>query len=911
MAFNPFHRFRKHQKAFLAALAVLCMIIFVFQFGAGDVFTRALQWVGASGGKGEVVTKLYGDKVFERDLDVLRRQRRVAHEFLTNLTPPQAYGIFPPPLGMFLILDTTVSQIAEQQARSQPEAGTPPLPALVSHIPSQILQRFQQMRSGFASPTLETAEQNLQQVRAALSSPAVGQNPDQIRNLQSLAAALAWEAYWNNPDRPKDELLFGGTISPEDLLDFLIWKHQADRLGITVTDGDVGREINRMAGNPNPPLFGEEGFDRNPYVRVFLRADDPQRRRADTSYGDLVEALRQEFRVQLAKEALLGQGSGVRAYFNEAEPVWTSPAAATPDEFLQFFRRERTTLRVAVLPLAVGNFVEKVEGQPGEEELHNLYETYKDKVPDPARREPGFKEPRRIKVQYARVDSDSAFYQTKGKELAKLYQGPVPGAVYRAGAAGLPGWSALAALAESPDALAEEYQRYRSEIEGELRFSPRLNAGIDLRDRRPGAARPQAYVGTLGVLLGMGQTGLATPVSAAALAPGLDAAHRAATLQAFGSQVLAGATARNWTAPTLPYFFTTQQPLSEADARPMIVERFEKSLARRTAQDNIQKFEEELAKKRAKPAEAQQYVEKAVKELGLEDLTATPRLDSKYELAEDPALKKLREVYDKDYESRKRALEQFPALRRQMPEPKPFADMLFEGGELYNPRPITGQSGDTWLVWRTADKPAKERSYEEVRGEVEASWRFDRARRLARAEAERIRRAIDEKHLNAEDAERFLRDQKGATVFELTNVARLLPTSTFLVGREDRAEFRRYEVPADKIAYAPADFVDRLLTLKEPGSALVMPDLPSKHFYVVVLLARSEPPLRDFYNLYAKPWQNDPIWIDLMHQRRSELHRDLLKQLRREAAGPDGVDAAGNLKLPENVRKSGEASPEE
>ncbi len=910
MAFNPFHRFRKHQKVFLAALAVLCMIIFVFQFGAGDVFTRALQWVGGSGARGDLVTTLYGEKFYERDLATLKRHRQIANDFLLSLGPPP-YGLL---LNYYLPLNNLRDQLSAQRSKPGAEPASPPLPAMASGLPTEILQRYQQMLQGFGQPNLDAALQGLQLIRTAMEQTDFSPNPEQMRNLQTLAAALAVEAWFApNPKRPKNELLLGGTPDTEDLLDFQIWKHQADRLGVSVADADVGREINQLLGNPTPPEFGSESFLNNKFVRGFLRLDTPQQRRADTSPLDLLEALRQEFRVQLAKEALLGHGSGVRAFYNEAEPLRTSPAVATPEEFLDYFRRQRTTLRAALLNLAVGNFVDKVEGQPSEQELLNRYETYKGFVPEPDQQRPGFKEPRRIRVQYARIDSESAFYQAKGKELARIYQSTVPAAVFRAGAGGLHGWAALAALPEAPDPLEEEYQRYRSDVQNTLSFNTKLSAGIDLRDRRPATARPQVFAGAVGILLGSSQTGLATPLSAASMVPGLQAAYRSATLQAFGSQVLAGATVPSWTAPILPVFFSTTQPLSRTEAQPLLLERFQKSLAERAAQDNIRKFDEEVAKKRGKPAEAQQYVQKAVKEFGMEDFTTTTHLESKYQVVDDPALAKLREFYDKWAQSRRALMQQ---LRPGAPDlVKSFADMLFEGNQLYEPNPLTdfsGQTQDTWLVWRIEDKMARERPFDEVRREVEASWRFDRARLLARAEAERLRKAIDEKHLSPEAAMQFLRDQKEGSEFELNNVARMLPRSRdFLPGREDRPEYRPYEVPADKIAYPPTDFVDRLLNLQEPGNVLVLADRPAKHYYVVVLLAKSVPPLRDFEDLYAKPAMNDPIWVQMMHDRRTELQQDLMKQLRREAAGPNGIDAQGNLKLPESIRKASEPSSEE
>ena len=42
---------------------------------------------------------------------------------------------------------------------------------------------------------------------------------------------------------------FGGSISTDGLLDFLIWKHEADRLGIKLTRGDVSKEVARLTFN--------------------------------------------------------------------------------------------------------------------------------------------------------------------------------------------------------------------------------------------------------------------------------------------------------------------------------------------------------------------------------------------------------------------------------------------------------------------------------------------------------------------------------------------------------------------------------------------------------------------------------------------------------------------------------------
>src|SRR5262249_292519 len=112
-----------------ALMAVLCMIIFVFQFGAGDVFTRGLQWFGAYRGRGDVIVTLYGDAIHEGDLEKIRRQRLLASEFMTNhnqqVVPYQ------------LIL--SVRDLIDQSKKAQPE--TPTVPVAVREVANSFLSR--------------------------------------------------------------------------------------------------------------------------------------------------------------------------------------------------------------------------------------------------------------------------------------------------------------------------------------------------------------------------------------------------------------------------------------------------------------------------------------------------------------------------------------------------------------------------------------------------------------------------------------------------------------------------------------------------------------------------------------------------------------------------------------------------
>src|SRR4051794_30575079 len=87
MAFNPFHRFRKHQKAFFAVLTIICMFVFVLQigFGRADPLTRLMDAFGAGRMRGEYVITLNSRKIYERDLTRAERGRQAANMYLRGV----------------------------------------------------------------------------------------------------------------------------------------------------------------------------------------------------------------------------------------------------------------------------------------------------------------------------------------------------------------------------------------------------------------------------------------------------------------------------------------------------------------------------------------------------------------------------------------------------------------------------------------------------------------------------------------------------------------------------------------------------------------------------------------------------------------------------------------------------------
>ncbi len=276
---------------------------------------------------------------------------------------------------------------------------------------------------GFLQNKRTGIERDMDLIEKIAQREKVQSNPDLMEDLQQVATVLGFQLWvlshpqvlFNSGER---EFCFGGSARPDELLDFMVWQHQADKLGITLTDADLVKEINIFAAGQE--VFDPEktrSLDRDKQIIEFVKG----RERGQTPPSELVDALREEFRVVMAQGLLVGSEPGIRAYRSLLGAA-ASPSAGTPDEFFRYYREQRTTLRVKMLSLSVADFVSKVKSTPSEEELRNRYERYKEQEPSSTSREPGFKEPRRITVEYVSASPDDAFYRDAARSQALLWK---------------------------------------------------------------------------------------------------------------------------------------------------------------------------------------------------------------------------------------------------------------------------------------------------------------------------------------------------------------------------------------------------------------------------------------------------------------------------------------------------------
>src|SRR5262249_24215717 len=70
---------------------IMCMFIFILQFGKGDALDRLASWFGGGRYRATTVATINGKKVTDADLDTVRRHRELAETIVTVMTA-RAHG---------------------------------------------------------------------------------------------------------------------------------------------------------------------------------------------------------------------------------------------------------------------------------------------------------------------------------------------------------------------------------------------------------------------------------------------------------------------------------------------------------------------------------------------------------------------------------------------------------------------------------------------------------------------------------------------------------------------------------------------------------------------------------------------------------------------------------------------------
>jgi hypothetical protein len=657
----------------------------------------------------------------------------------------------------------------------------------------------------------------------------------------------------------------GGVTKLDDLLDFLLWKHEADRLGIRLQDAQLKAEI----------IYGVHAQatgmsrDGNYWYSVYysLRQDHAQ-----ANEKTITEALRQEFRVRIAKMTLLQARpyALLKPDSIHLQRKVDTRLALTPYQMWTYYSRDRAPTDIALLPVDVDRFLAQVKG-PDSVQRESLFEQYRKEKYDPASPLPGFEQPAEVKVSWVTADPKSDFYRRLARVMTTLEAAPP--------VAYTPGWPGLGTAVEYgaraaawKTSLLHNYEnlRKRDERYDDVPLTEPYFA-LPLYTRLYEKPAPEVVATMVGAALQPG------PISAGI--------YQAAAYQKRAGElepVLAVEAQRRWpvgatvllAASPPPYTlfgpsaFQLQALLRTADeedqylpydvVRQELRKQVEHGMAVAWTGQVMKAVRKELEQDRGNGVSLRLRLEELQgkeRYQGLE-IQHTRRFHNRFDLGASPNLKGFKESFER-YRTQINTIEGLAGTDRFLKEDDFYR--LFFGSEPFsvgntstydphiwppvatvNPKQRLGADGklpdedrpktiDLWataespvLFWKTDShperipEPAELAKNEEIRKEVDRAWRIARAREdlalpKARAVAEELKKLQtkegDYLPTLAKEAEN-LKTQ----VVTLSGVTPLIPV---VAGKEAAREWKPYELPKGRIPYPLTDMTKDILALRD------------------------------------------------------------------------------------------------
>jgi hypothetical protein len=852
MAFSPFNIFRRNQKAIFAVITVFIMFTFVLSSGLGggaDFFDWFPNWLRSASNRGDLLCTIDGTRVYSKDVAKVEADRTLANHFMYLVAKQSSFAL--------------LRDVQEKLADANPTLA-------------KVTREF--LSGGRADGFMQAAM-------------IIGSNPKAPpRDQELIQTVRLWaelDQHWKMAES-RDTLYFFNSPkrTPRDTVNFMLWLKAADRLGVTLTDEDVNLLIYRES-------LG--------VMREYVPIQEAMAQTFGSRYTPAAvrRALAAEFRVRAAQTALLGPVS------QQSERTAThAPIFPTPFDLYAFYRDKTAPVTYQVLAVPAASYADKMTAAPTDAEVERLFKERKDYEPDPSKDEPGFKEPRKVKVEWAAATGDEPYYQkaavdwvknteffTKGASAAAAV--PVPGV-------GLGGWAAqaLAPAAGTELLLYAEYQRkvtahkvnladrwsgafglvmpytlLDSSFELWTKRAPRT-PDDDAKKRPVAAAGPElaAQLTALGAA-GIGGSIVVQPAGFYAQAVAHEARDRgiAGTVVALAGlptpgllpQIVGAEVAFRASLPAAP-------PL--AAVRAELLAELQTAKARDLAVADLRKLQTELTKlsdngrAKDKGAAAREFAAAFIKERAMRTgATAAPV--SEWTIRDDPGLAPLREAFTKTAAGMNpHSGMNVPFGQKFFYTTDPIRGTRSTSTGLYVPEfypemaamRAGGNKEPLYLAWRTEDKKAESLSLTDARPRVVEAWKRLKARDEAKAAADRLAgriKAIPGDNpvqfvpalfdLQAELQKEFP-DQKAkdrVKLFRLENVAPIQ------ILNEQAGAARLFTLAGNQdIPYATVEMGKKLIDSRDAGAktTFVAPDAPKDTYYLFVLSGRQERGVEEF-----------------------------------------------------------------
>lgn len=871
MAFNPFEVFSVRSKigrSIMAVLGIIVMLTFVLSTGAvgsGNDFFDVVTGLFQSKGSGIVVAEAYGDKIKSSDLAEVRQQRIAANAFLEAAAAVSTNN-----------LATDLSEKAKGERLS-------------AEVRRQ-LQEILSVRSKATTDQLSARiygsilrnDRMIQQLFDVRQRAKEGSEDRQA--LDDLVAIMSFDMM--GYVRPVPEI---GTDSDADDINFLLLLKKADQLGIKYSP-EVIREL--LSRDTNGRLLSKDAAE----IESKLR--DSRMQGAKFTSEWLLNAVGNEFRARAAIKAQLGQSV---ARQKAGGPLSAFPGAVTPYQFFEFYKDQCSEHAFEAIAVSADKFKSKVAGEPTTKERVELFNKYRNDLPDPTRDRPAFKEPRKVKVEFVTLDANAKRITDAlpAVEAASLFLSITAGAqTFNCGPAAALAQAAHPELARVLPAKVELAKR----VEDQQRPYQPIDWFIpNVRD--VSVCRPEVLASLVAGLSGFPAPMSAYPATAMSfrLAEVHDHKHRAPFLlqawlmpfnpvatNAFG--LPAFALPHLIAAPPESLYAKTVANDLKADQRRKLFEADIQALQEklRTINQDVRFAEKaDKAKTEKALAESKTYMNEW---LAARKLTASGSagLRTKQEIATDPALKPLNDLATiPDAGGANSLAEQIFSVFDQPGLPAPIPLKSVYGPEWF-PAPPAGEFLDkpNLLYWTSEDvasetfrtltaadealaKIAASGPVERwlVRGgwkskqmteRVDDAWKLEKAKLLARAEADKLLEKVKEisktTASNPDGVAKQLRDLAAAQKFEVVRLDGLAKLKFQHGTTPNQMGYSPSKIDPRRVPNAGESFGDAILEVRGQGlgATVIVPDAPKSTYYVAVMTGRDEKTIEQFQDVFGK-----------------------------------------------------------
>lgn len=894
MAFNPFDSFRKRSKTIFAVVGIVVMFTFVLSAGTGgqtDFFHQIGNFFGR-GPRGTTVAEAFGENIPITELDEIRRQRLAANSFM-SLAKNASY--------MNLAKEIRKDLQGDRFSKETKAAIDRFIELKVESTKNgEEFEKYstylRQMFNGPAAQLMARARQ------------AVKPDSEDAKVLDSVQEITFHDLFGFN--RPFFTTVGGD--STKDLLDFDLLLKKAERSGIEFSPDAVRELFMRDIG-------GRFTKRDNGEIEATLRKSG----RFPNFSGDwLMNAVANEYKARAMLVSLQGNQSSISPMFSrgDSQTVSALPGAVTPNEFYQFYQDRCREVNFTLVEIPTESFVASVKETPTAKDLNQLFMKYRGDESDPAKDTPGFKESRKVMIDFVTVDSKAARISDGIKPLTAVSQ-------FLSGIAGaqLPGGGVAAPLMQAVHPHLAETLPVMRELEiRRAQANNKIEPGEQFffRPRDTSVYRAEPLVSFLGSLAAGSPDLTKFSAAHALMIRNIEIEHLKTitpiVLQSWLAPFNATpANAFGW--PALGYALNPK-PLPDAVYLKEVLATLKKDQLHRIFEKDCDEFRNRMneaardlfgispdkSKAEAAKKAAAKYATEWATARKL-PITGTKAPVTKKSILTDPALKPLVDAAKNDVlkdpaEAENTLVSKFfdafpqqipgmpPTMQTMMFDPEFFPNRSPFGAELDKPQLLVWLSDEISPVSYNSLEAANKATNGETGKLVEAAWKFEKAKELAKKQAEKLATEVTTIAKEITTNKPAVEKKLNEIPYRKINADGLAKLKFQHSATQASISYDSSKLTKGQVEYPTPDFVEKLLEQRNKplGTVLVLNDVPRAKYYVAVSTGKTERTVEQFRDVFAKVnatgvGQN-PLYSQfaLSEQRQKEA-RDAFVRLRAEA----------------------------